>query len=156
MLRVSVKGPKPGEHGMPKAAVQAALLTPRGVEGDHNVWRTETKKGDPDYAVLLMSAETLRQLAAEGWPVMPGDIGENLTTEGVPYEAMQPGTRWRAGDAELEVSKVCEPCTNLYALPYIGDTSGPLFLRAMLGRRGWYARVTRAGMVRTGDPFEAL
>lgn len=156
ILQVSVKPRTPGEHGLPKRAVPEARVTVAGVDGDHNAYRARKKADDPAMALLLMPVETLRDLAAEGWPVAPGDVGENVTTEGVPYEAFQPGTRWRLGTVEAEVTKPCDPCTNLYALAFVGPSRGPAFLKATLGRRGWYARVLREGVMRTGDAVERL
>jgi MOSC domain-containing protein YiiM len=156
IAQVNAKARKQGEHGLPKQPLAVGRVTMRGVEGDHNNWRQAKKGGDTTYALLLMTTENLARLRSEGWPVQPGDLGENLLTEGVPYEALQVGTRWRAGEVELEVSKVCDPCTNLYALPYVGDARGPAFLKATLGRRGWYARVLRPGAVRAGDALVAI
>jgi MOSC domain-containing protein YiiM len=102
-------------------------------------------------AVLLMPLEMIRELNREGWPIRPGDIGENITSEGLPYDSFAPGRRYRVGDAELEVSKACTPCDNLYLLPYVGVSRGPEFLKVMLDRRGWYLWVRRAGRVRRGD-----
>lgn len=101
-----------------------------------------------------MPVEMIRSLNAEGWPIGEGDIGENVTTEGIPYSEFHPGDRFRVGEAVLEVSKPCVPCTNLYLLPYVGDEKGPGFLKTMLDRRGWYASVVREGRVRSGDPIE--
>src|SRR5579859_2291614 len=66
-------------RGLPKRAVPSLTITPAGVEGDFNRWRTEEANGDPDQAVLLLSEEILADLRAEGWPVEPGELGENLT-----------------------------------------------------------------------------
>jgi MOSC domain-containing protein YiiM len=52
------------------------------------------------------------------------------------------------------VSKACDPCTVLYNLPYVGVERGPEFLRVMMGRRGWYARVLQGGMVSKDTPIE--
>jgi MOSC domain-containing protein YiiM len=101
--------------------------------------------------VLVLPVETIEALNRDGWPVRPGDLGENVTTQGVPYDELRPGRRFRVGTALVEISKACDPCTNLYLLPYVGDARGPAFLKAMLGRRGWYARVVRAGRVHRGD-----
>jgi MOSC domain-containing protein YiiM len=54
----------------------------------------------------------------------------------------------------LEVTKPCDPCTVLFTLPYVGAKRGPEFLRTMLGRRGWFARVLQGGTVRAGAPVE--
>jgi len=151
-----VKSRTPGERGLPKHPVPEALVTARGMAGDHNVWRTEKKQGHNDYALLLHSAETLAELRAAGWPVMPGHLGENVLTEHLAYQAMQPGTRWRIGASEVEVVKVCDPCTNLAALPYVGQPRVAEFIKATLGRRGWYARVLREGRVRAGDAVAEL
>ena len=103
-----------------------------------------------------MPIEMLNQLNAEGWPIREGDIGENITTEGIPYDAFSPGGRFNVGEAVLEVSKPCTPCTNLELLPYVGHEGGPRFIQTMLGRRGWYASVVTEGWVRTRDPIRRL
>ena len=143
------------EHGLPKPAVPEALLTPAGVEGDFKRYRHESKHDDPNMAVLLMPLETLEELRREGWPVAPGDIGENITTVGIAYDEFRPGRTFEVGEAQLTVAKACTPCENLYLLPYVGESRGPEFLKTMLGRRGWFARVDRPGRVKVGDPIRA-
>lgn len=145
-----------GAHGLPKPTVAEAYISRAGVRGDFNRYRHEQKKDDPDMALLVIPRETLAELDREGWPVRSGDLGENITTEGIPYAAFAPGRRFRAGDVVLEISKPCTPCDNLYLLPYVGPERGPEFLKVMLDRRGWYARVVREGRVRGGDPIEAI
>lgn len=144
-----------GEHGLPKPSVAEAFVSRAGLVGDFNRFRHEEKKDDPAMAVLLVPRETLAQLSREGWPVRPGDLGENFTTEGIAYDAFVPGRRFRAGEVVLEVSKACTPCDNLFLLPYVGPARGAEFLKVMLDRRGWYARVLREGRVRAGDSIES-
>jgi MOSC domain-containing protein YiiM len=146
----------PGERGLPKRPVDEIRVTERGVEGDYNVYRHDVAKDDPAMAVLLMPLETIHELNREGWPLRPGDIGENITSTGLAYESFAPGHRYRIGDAEVEVSKPCTPCDNLYLLPYVGATRGPEFLKVMLDRRGWYLRVVAGGRVRRGDPIARI
>jgi MOSC domain-containing protein YiiM len=134
--------------------VSRLTITPEGVEGDYNRWRTEKANGDLDQAVLLLSQEILAGLQAEGWPVQPGDLGENVTVAGLPPDALRDGAVVRLGDVVLEVSKACDPCTILYNLPYVGVDRGPEFLRVMHGRRGWYARVLQGGTVQQNAPIE--
>ena len=138
--------------GIPKRAVTQLTITPDGVEGDFNRWRTEKLKGDPDQAVLLLSEEILVALRKEGWPVQPGELGENLTLADLPPDALQPGVQVKVGEVVLEVSKACDPCKVLFTLPYVGKKRGPEFLRTMVGRRGWYARVVQSGTVCAGMP----
>lgn len=154
VVRVGVKRETPGERGLPKPSVPSAQVTPSGLEGDFNRYRHEEIHDDPDSAVLLMPCETLEEIARDGWPVSPGDFGENLTTAGVPYECLRAGRRVRVGPVELVLTRPCDPCSNLYLLPYVGAERGPAFLKATLGRRGWYARVARGGPVRVGDRVE--
>jgi MOSC domain-containing protein YiiM len=156
VYRLSRKPQTPGQRGLPKMAVAEATLRVQGVEGDFNVYRHEEAHDDPAMAILILPLETLRELDREGWPVRPGDVGENITTVGLPYDAFAPGRRFRVGEVLLEVSKPCTPCDNLFQLPYVGPERGPEFLKVTLGRRGWYARVLHEGVVRTDDPVERL
>ncbi|HET7424682.1 MAG TPA: MOSC domain-containing protein, partial [Gemmatimonadales bacterium] len=71
-----------------------------------------------------------------------------------PADALTPGVRVRAGEVELEISKRCDPCVVLYGLPYVGQERGAAFVRTMLGRRGWFARVIRGGVLRVGMGIE--
>lgn len=143
--------PKEGRaRGIPKRPVDELTITAAGVEGDYNRWRTEKAAGDPDQAVLLLGDEVLARLQAEGWPVSPGDLGENLLLSGLPSDGLAPGAWVRAGEVELEISKRCDPCVVLYGLPYVGVERGPAFVRTLHGRRGWFARVIRGGVVRVG------
>ena len=152
--QINVKPQTPGERGLPKKPVDSVFVAKAGLAGDFNLYRQEELKGDPDSAVLLLPLETILQLNAEGWPVKAGDLGENFTTSGIPYDRFSPGRAFRIGEAIVEVSRACNPCKNLYLLPYTGPSKGPDFVRIMLGRRGWYASVRRGGMVRRGDSIE--
>jgi MOSC domain-containing protein YiiM len=141
-------------RGLPKRAVSQLTITADGVEGDFNRWRTEKADGDPDQAVLLLNEEILVALRSEGWPVQPGELGENLTLADLRPDALQPGVQVQLGDVVLEVTKPCDPCTILYTLPYVGTERGPEFLRTMMGRRGWFARVLQGGTVRKDTVVE--
>lgn len=147
---------RPGERGIPKRPTPDVSVTKNGLQGDYNVYRQEEKGGDQDSAVLLVPMETIRELNSEGWPVSPGDLGENFTTSGISYSSFEVGKKFRLGGAELQVSRACDPCENLFVLPYVGAAKGPEFLKVMLGRRGWYARVLKEGRVTRGDLIEEL
>jgi MOSC domain-containing protein YiiM len=152
VLRTSSKPRTPGERGLPKPSVPSLEVTHRGAVGDFNCYRTEQMPDDQDQALLLLTEEVLHDLQSEGWPVQPGDLGENLTLAGVPERMLAPGVRLRIGEVLVEVSLACDPCTALYALPYVGRERGPEFLRRLNGRRGWYARVLEPGLVTPGSP----
>ena len=156
VVRLGSKPKVPGERGLPKPELLEARISVDGMEGDYNLYRQTRKGGDPDMALLLFPREMLEELGREGWPVRPGDLGENVTIAGIPYEALAPPQRLVIGTALVETTKPCEPCDNLFALPYVGPVRGPAFLKATLGRRGWFARVIREGRARRGDSVELL
>ena len=156
IVQLSLKPREGRSRGLPKRPVPELVVTPDGVQGDFNRWRTEEAGGDPDQAVLLLNEEILADLQAEGWPVQAGDVGENLTVAGLGADALRPGVRLHLGEVVLEVSKACDPCTILFTLPYVGIERGPAFLRVLAGRRGWYARVLQGGTVRSDMAVEIV
>jgi len=152
VIQISVKPDTPGEVGLPKMPVDQVWVKKEGLEGDYN--RARMKKGnDPDKAVMIISTDILDQLNQEGWPVKPGDVGENLTITNIDYKKIAAGQKYLIGEAEIEISFICEPCTNLYKLPYIGTQRGPEFMATIMNRRGWYARVLKEGLVSVGNTF---
>src|SRR3954471_10148538 len=99
------------EGGIPKHRVAAPQLLQGGVEGDRQL--DLRYHGGPDRAVCLFSLERLRALAAEGHPVGPGSLGENLTVEGLDWSALRPELRLRVGEALIELTDETPPCKTL-------------------------------------------
>lgn len=152
VVQINRKPLTPGEPGLPKVETARARVMMSGVEGDFNVYRHEKKKDTPDRALLVYSMDKLEVLNQEGWPIRPGDIGENLTIDGVRYDAFQPGTEWKVGDELIiRITEACHPCKTLGALVYVGDARKREFIETMKGRRGWYAKVLHEGVVNVGD-----
>lgn len=154
VFQINIKPQTGHDRGIPKSPVNSVRITKNGPEGDHNKYRAEELASDPDQAVLLFTLEMIRELNDEGWPVRPGDIGENITTEGLDYGALSPGSVYVIGDAIVEITKACVPCRNLAILPYVGTEKQKEFISTLIDRRGWYARVVREGMVHKGDAIE--
>ncbi len=152
VVQLSIKPRVAGEHGLPKRPVSELDIAAGGAAGDYNHYRTRKLAGDPDQAILLVTQELLVQLNGEGWAIGPGDFGENITLGGITEQSLQPGVRLTIGPVELEVTRPCDPCEELYTLPAIGQERGAAFLRATVGRRGWYARVLGAGRVTMASP----
>jgi MOSC domain-containing protein YiiM len=137
------------------------MISSLGLEGDRCA--KPQFHGGPDQRVLIIAAETIDQLAALGFPVFYGALGENLTVRGIALESLRAGQTWRAGDAILELTKVRVPCSMLdvYGLTLRneifdtrvqqGDVTSPLWARS-----GFYASVRRGGRVSPGAPFELL
>jgi len=95
----------------------------------------------PKREVLFVSKQHLDAVGVE-----PGAIRENITVDGDDVEKWPVGQRVRAGEAEFEVTMICDPCHRMDEL-----RDG---LRAELqGRRGMLARVTQSGEIAVGDPI---
>ena len=164
VMQVNRKPETSGQHGLPKVPADAVRVTYHGLEGDYNRFRTYAKGSDPARAVMVMPLETLRELNAEGWPVQPGDMGENITSQGIPYDDFVIGGRYQVGEAVIEIAEPCLACMNLAALPFIGEEKGPSFIRtltrmegnSLFNRRGWYAAVVQEGVVSPGDAITPM
>lgn len=119
---------------------------------------------DTDYpSVSLLNLASNADLAARmGLDLSPLRWRANLWLDGpAPWaERDWVGRRLSLGEAELEIVKPIVRCAATTANPGTGrvdaDTLGAL--RALHGERvfGLYARVTRGGAVRRGDPVEVL
>ena len=153
VFQINVKPNTLGEVGLPKISIDSGEISLSGIEGDYNRFRFNKKNNDPDMAIMLISKDILEELNNEGWPVKPGDLGENLTLAKIDYRTIKPGQHYTAGQAELEVSIICDPCSNLNVLPYVGKDKVSTFIKTLMKRRGWYARVIKEGLVSSGDPF---
>ena len=135
--------------GVPKRAVQEAIIHVDHVVGDKQ--RNLKYHGGPLRAVCLYSWERIDALRAEGHPIQPGSIGENLTIEGVDWSTVTPGTKLAIGDGVLlEVTTYAAPCRNI-----AGSFTLNNFMRASQDHHpGWsrvYAKVLRPGTVKVGD-----
>ena len=140
--------------GVPKHSVDSVRVTPLGLEGDAH--RDREHHGGPDRAVCLFAMEAIRDLQAEGHPLVPGALGENVTLEGLDWSEVQPGTRLRLGDEVLlEVTRYTTPCFNIRPAFRDGDYS-LVSQKRHPGRSRVYARVVTTGTVRRGDPARLL
>lgn len=135
--------------GVPKRPLERAEITAAGVVGDRQ--RDLKHHGGPDRAVCLYAVERIRDLQAEGHPVEPGALGENLTLEGIDWQKVVPGVVLRLGVAVVvEVVSYTAPCGTIRACFADGDPQ-----RISQDRHpGWsrvYARVLAEGELAVGD-----
>ena len=140
--------------GVPKTAVPTARVMTAGVEGDAQ--RDREHHGGPERAVCLYSIESIRRLQAEGHPITPGSIGENVTVEGLDWSAVAPGDHLLLGDHVLvQVTRYTSPCLNIR-----GSFKSGEFARVSQKRHpGWsrvYARVVVEGTIHRDDPVRVL
>ncbi len=134
--------------GVPKLPVREAVVTVAGMEGD---WQADRRyHGGADRALCLYSKELIDALAAEGHPISPGAIGENVTLAGLDWREVIPGARLRIGSVEVEVVSYAAPCRTI-----AGAFLNGRFVRASQKLHpGWsrvYARIIREGSVAVGD-----
>jgi MOSC domain-containing protein YiiM len=125
------------------------LLAGRGVEDDAHAGATVQHRSrvaqNPDQPNLrqvhLIHAELLDELAAQGFTVRPGDLGENVLTRGVALLDLPRGTRLFLGEtAVVEVTGLRNPCSQIEAFE-----SG--LLAAVLGRDAAGQPVRKAGVM---------
>jgi MOSC domain-containing protein YiiM len=101
-----------------------------------------------------MHGELHDELRAQGFDVLPGDMGENVTTRGVDLLGLPTGARLTLGDAAVvEVTGLRNPCvqldrfrSGLMAAVLDRDEDGRLIRKA-----GVMAVVVTSGDVRPGD-----
>ena len=67
--------------GVPKLPVEQAWVGELGLDGDRH--RHDTVHGGPHRAVALLGIEAIERVQADGHPIEPGSVGENLTTTGI-------------------------------------------------------------------------
>ena len=95
-------------------------------------------------SVLFVAAEDLEALDLE-----PGVVRENFTVRGADVMGGPLGQRVAVGEAEFEISMVCDPC-------HLMEEIRPGLQAELEGRRGMLASVVTTGRVAVGDAVRAL
>jgi MOSC domain-containing protein YiiM len=138
------------------------LIAGLGVAGDAHLGETVQHvvrvREDPNRPNLrqvhLIHSELFDELREAGFPIAPGEIGENVTTRGIDLLGLPVGTRLHLGaDAVVQVTGLRNPCRQL-------DRFQAGLMAAMLGRdaaghvrikSGIMGIVITGGDVRPGD-----
>src|SRR6187431_3188064 len=94
--------------------------------------------------VLFVAAEDLESVG-----VTPGRVKENFTVRGADVMSWRVGQRLQIGDAEFEISMVCDPCELM-------EEIRPGLQAELEGKRGMLAKVLRTGRVSRGDEVVLL
>lgn len=117
---------------------EANLIEGYGIEGDR-------KGGNPNRNLNLMDVITQSELAAQGYPIGPGVLGENIILGGIDLRTLPEGTQLHLGDdAVIALGKARIPCEQLTPL----DARMP---ENVGGRVGVMCRVVKSGHVKVGD-----
>jgi MOSC domain-containing protein YiiM len=140
--------------GVPKLPVREAIVTELGLVDDaHNF---PDIHGGPERALCLYSLERILELQAEGHPIFPGAIGENVTISGLDWERVQPGDRLQLGDEVLiEITKFTTPCNSMEPSFFDGNYAR-LSQKANPGYSRVYARVLQTGRLVVGQTVSVL
>ncbi len=130
-------------------APQIMLLAGLGVEGDAHCGATVKHRSrvarnpaQPNLRqVHLIHSELFEALAAEGFAVAPGDMGENITTRGVDLLALPADTELQfASGAVVRLSGLRDPCGQI-------DRFQAGLKAAVLGRTAQGELVRKAGVM---------
>lgn len=122
---------------VPMEALEAARVGEDGIAGCAHARRGKR-------SVLFVAAKDLEAVGVE-----PGQVRESFTVRGEDVMSWPVGQRVAAGEAEFEVTMVCEPCRLM-------DEIRPGLQQELEGRRGMLARVVKTGEVRVGDEVRLL
>lgn len=150
-------------HRFSKAVEKAGieLVAGRGVHGDAHSGETVKHRSrvavDPTQPNLrqvhLIHAELLDELAAKGFSVSAGDLGENILTRGIDLLGLPTGACLAIGETEIEITGLRNPCGQI-------ERFQPGLLAAVLDKAadgsvirkcGVIGIVRRGGAVRAGD-----
>lgn len=138
------------------------LIAGTGVEGDAHMGitvkhrsRVAQNPAQPNLRqVHLIHSELLLELEAQGFHVLPGQLGENITTQGIDLLGLPCGAKLHIGErAVLELTGLRNPCAQLDAFQdglkaavLDCDSQGNLIRKA-----GVMSIVLLGGIVRPGD-----
>ncbi len=118
------------------------LIENFGLEGDAH-------GGNWHRQVSLLSYEKVRAFEEKGISVEDGAFGENLLVEGFDFKTLPVGTRFRCGEALLEMTQIGKEChSHCEIYQAVGDCIMP--------REGVFARVLHGGVIQIGDEMEIV
>lgn len=126
------------KKGTQKTEVPAAVLkADHGIEGDAHAGKWHRQ-------VSLLGLEKIEEFRARGADVGFGAFGENLIIEGFDFRNLPVGTRFRIGDALLEMTQIGKECHSHCAIFHlVGDCIMP--------REGVFAEVLEEGEIHPGE-----
>ncbi len=140
--------------GVPKQPVTEAVVTTTGLIGDRQAH--PLIHGGPQRALCLYALERIDALRAEGHPIYPGSVGENVTVAGLDWAQLTPGTRLALGDeVVVEITKPANPCNSIAGSFTRGEFKR-IAQKLHPGESRLYARVIQTGRLVTGQPVRVL
>lgn len=155
-------------HDFSKEAVdEIEVVAGLGVRGDAHFGATvqhrSRVRADPSQPNLrqvhLIDRTQLDQIGSLGHAVRPGDLGENVTTEGLDLTELPAGTLLRIGpEVLLALTGLRNPCGQIRGFsPAVSAALPASDGRTASGRlAGVMSVAVVGGMVRVGDRIEAV
>lgn len=153
-------------HGFSKdLQSQIWLIENLGVEGDahagvtvQHIWSARKTPQLPNLRqVHLIEHELLDELRLLGFIVRPGELGENVTTNGIDLTSLPASTRLSIGaEAVIEITGLRQPCVKIerFASGLRQAVSTPHQTTTAL-KRSVMGIVLKRGMVRANDAILA-
>ena len=140
--------------GVPKTPVPDSVLSRTGLQGDRQAH--PKIHGGPERALCLYALERIRALQAEGHPIFPGSVGENVTVVGLDWKLLGPGSRLALGDEVLvEITSYAGPCKTI-AASFLKKDSQRIRHQKHPGDARLYARVLQTGRLAVGQTVRLL
>lgn len=121
---------------------EAVLVKDWGIQGDAHAghWHRQ---------VSLLSYEKIEEFCKKGADIGLGAFGENLIVSGYDFRSLPVGTRFRCGDAILEMTQIGKEChSHCEIYKRMGECIMP--------REGVFAVVLEGGTIRKGDNLEIM
>ena len=143
---------------------EITLLEGLGVEGDAHMGKKIKHRSrvakDPNQPNLrqvhLIHSELHEELRQKGFLVKPGEMGENITTEGIDVLNLPRDTVLKIGATKIQVKGLRNPCLQLDSIQkglmkelVVKDDKGGVVFKA-----GIMGIVLTGGKIRTGDQIE--
>ena len=154
-------------HGFTKDVVDGIDLIPNhGVLGDchagplvQHLYRVRKDPTAPNLCqVHLLQSELFDDLRPAGFHLVPGQIGENITTRGIDLLTLPVGARLHLGPtAIVQITGLREPCSQLNRLsPGLMKACITRVDGSLVRKAGVMGIVLEGGKVAPDDPIEVV
>ena len=153
---IGILGPEGHRSGIFKNRIYGPVTVgTEGISGDEQADRRV--HGGPEKAIHHYAADNYA-LLAEAFPgsatmLVPGSLGENISTWHLTEQNVYIGDIFRIGSAVLQVSQPRSPC---WKINHRFEEDQLSIFVARQHRTGWYYRVLESGIFQEGNSIELL
>jgi MOSC domain-containing protein YiiM len=149
------------KHGFKKASKELIrLVAGCGIEGDahagtlvQHLWSARKQPSLKNKRqVHLIESELFDELRAAGFDLLPGDLGENISTSEIELTSRCCGTRLEVGSALIELTGLRQPCGKIDRVARGLRKAVSTRVKSQIAlRHGVMGVVLRSGTVQPGD-----